>query len=243
MALTLERSLAAISGHSHGLADDARGRLDARVEHCPEWSVADLVWHVSEVHWFWRTIAAERLDAAPDESRRPARPADDDLLEVFVQGAEDLVETLRTADQSATCWTWFPPQQDVAFITRHQVQEAAVHHFDAANAAGHEVTIDAEVADDCVEEFLTTSLADADDVARSGRTLDGVLVLRSTDTKRVWTVSQESPDAAITWTDGGRRPTVEGTSAELILWLYGRVELDERDPELVTRFRAMSSTD
>ena len=243
MPLTLERALAAISGHSHLLADDARGNFDARVEHCPDWSVADLVWHVTEVHWFWRTIAAERLDAAPDNSRRPDRPADDELLETFVSGAEELVETLRTADQSAACWTWYPPQQDVAFITRHQVQEAIVHHFDAANAAGHEITIDPEVADDSVEEFLTTSLADAGDVARIGRILDGVLVLRSTDTKRVWTVSQETPEAAITWVDGGKRPTVEGTSAELLLWLYARLELPESDPELVGRFRALSSTD
>ena len=123
------------------------------------------------------------------------------------------------------------------------MQEAAVHHFDAANAAGHQVAIDPEVADDCVEEFLTTSLADADDVTRLGLTLDGELVLRSTDTTRVWTVRQETPEAALTWQDGGRRPTVEGTSAELILWVYGRVDLPVTDQELVQRFRSLSSTD
>ena len=243
MPLTLERALAAISAHSHGLADDARGNLSVRGEHCPDWNVADLVWHVSEVHWFWRTIAGERLSEPVDESRRPVRPADDHLLETFLSGAEELVETLRTADQSSACWTWFPPQQDVAFITRHQVQEAAVHHFDAANAAGHGIEIDPQVADDCVEEFLTTSLADADDVTRLGRTLDGELVLRSTDTKRVLTVRQEAPEAALTWQDGGRRPTVEGTSAELILWVYGRVDLPVADEDLVRRFRSLSSTD
>ena len=243
MPLTLERTLAAISAHSHGLADDAQGNLSARVEHCPDWNVGDLVWHLTEVHWFWRTIAGERLSAPVEESRRPSRPADDDLLETFLSGSEHLVETLRTADQSAACWTWFPPQQEVAFITRHQVQEAAVHHFDAANAAGHQVAIDPEVADDCVEEFLTTSLADADDVARIGHTLGGELVLRATDTKRVWTVRQETPEAELSWEDGGRRPTVEGTAAELILWVYGRVDLPVTDQELVQRFRSLSSTD
>ena len=123
------------------------------------------------------------------------------------------------------------------------MQEAAVHHFDAANAAGHAIAIDPQVADDCVEEFLTTSLADADDVTRIGRTLDGELVLRSTDTKRVWTVRQETPEAALAWQDGGRRPTVEATSAELILWLYTRVDLPVADEDLVQRFRSLSSTD
>jgi len=243
MPLTTAACLEAIRHHSAGFAEAAGGALAARVEHCPQWSVADLVWHLTEVHWFWRTIAGERLSAPVEESRRPSRPADDDLLETFLSGSEHLVETLRTADQSAACWTWFPPQQEVAFITRHQVQEAAVHHFDAANAAGHQVAIDPEVADDCVEEFLTTSLADADDVARIGNSLGGELVLRSTDTKRVWTVRQETPEAELSWEDGGRRPTVEGTAAELILWVYGRVDLPVTDQELVQRFRSLSSTD
>ena len=52
---------ATIRRHSAGLAAAARDNLDARVEHCPDWSVADLVWHVSGVHWFWGTIAGELL--------------------------------------------------------------------------------------------------------------------------------------------------------------------------------------
>ena len=39
-------------------------------------------------------------------------------------------------------------QQDVAFVTRHQVQEAAVHHWDAVNAAGDALVIDPAVAAD-----------------------------------------------------------------------------------------------
>ncbi len=56
--------------HSAGFADATRDHLDARVEHCPGWSVADLVWHLTEVHWFWGTIVEERLDAPP--ARVPA---------------------------------------------------------------------------------------------------------------------------------------------------------------------------
>lgn len=247
MPLTLERALAAISAHSHGLADDARGNLSARVEHCPDWNVADLVWHVTEVHWFWRTIAGERLPEPADESRRPVRPADDDLLETFLSGAEELVETLRTADQSAACWTWFPPQQDVAFITRHQVQEAAVHHWDAVHAAGDELVIGTAVAADSVDEFLAFSVASEDDPDDPPEgTLDGAFTLVATDSGDRWALSDGSRPGTVHVERGGTDgPVVEASAADLLLWLYGRVELDTSavPAELLARFRALCFTD
>ena len=126
MTLSTFDCIAAITAHSAGFAEATRGsNLDARVEHCPDWSVADLVWHLTEVHWFWGTIVEEKLDAPPDEARRPERRPDAELVDAFVDGAARLVEVLRNADQSAHCWTWAPWQQDVAFVTRHQVQQWA----------------------------------------------------------------------------------------------------------------------
>lgn len=245
MTLSLDRSLEAITHHSHALAAAARGNLDARVEHCPDWSVADLVWHVTEVHWFWRTVAEELPDAAPDQARQPERRPDEQLVDTFLAGAEALVETLGQADQDATCWTWFPLQQDVRFITRHQVQEAAVHHWDAVNAAGLSLTIEQDLAADCVEEFLTTSLADDDDAASVDHALEGALALHATDTGQTWTVTQAGPDAALLWTTApvAGAATVTGTASDLVLWLYGRADLPVQDTDLVARFRRLSSTD
>jgi uncharacterized protein (TIGR03083 family) len=158
MTLSTFDCIAAITAHSAGFAEATRDNLEARVEHCPDWSVADLVWHLTEVHWFWATIVAETPDAPPDQARRPARRPDDELVDAFVAGAAHLVEVLRGADQSASCWTWAPWQQDVAFVTRHQVQEAAVHHWDAVNAAGDSLVIDPAVAADSVDEFLHFSV-------------------------------------------------------------------------------------
>ena len=73
MTLSTEACLAAIAQHSYGFAEAVRGNLDARVEHCPGWNIADLVWHLTDVHWFWRTIAADRLPDPPDKARRPVR--------------------------------------------------------------------------------------------------------------------------------------------------------------------------
>ena len=80
MSLSPAECNAHIAHFATVFADAARDNLDGRVEHCPDWNVADLVWHVTEVHWFWRTIASERLPEPVDESRRPVRPADDELL-------------------------------------------------------------------------------------------------------------------------------------------------------------------
>src|SRR5438067_10854970 len=117
----------AIEEHSAGLATAATDHLGQQVEHCPEWTVADLVDHVTDVHWFWATIVEESLTAPPDGSRRPERAPETQLISTFQRGAERLANVLRAADQSHQVWTWAPAQQNVAFVTRHQVQEAAVH--------------------------------------------------------------------------------------------------------------------
>jgi uncharacterized protein (TIGR03083 family) len=248
MTLTTEECLAAIAEHSAGFAAACRSNLSADVEHCPDWSVADLVWHLSEVHWFWATIAEERLDVPPEESRRPARPPDEALVDTFEEGADRLVGVLRAADQSATCWTWAPQQQDVAFITRHQVQEAAVHHWDAAHAAGAASAIEPAVAADSVDEFLTFSVStEADPAEPPGEPLRGTFVLRAADTRDAWTITDGPLPGTLQVTRVGddEAPTVTAAASDLLLWLYGRTEVDTSalSEELESRFRAMCFTD
>src|SRR3954449_7500774 len=190
MTLSTFDCIAAITEHSAGIAEATRPHLAAKVEHCPGWSVADLVWHLTEVHWFWGTIVEERLAAPPEDSRRPPRPADEDLVDGFVRGAARLVQVLRQSDQSASCWTWARQQQDVAFITRHQVQEAAVHHWDAVHAAGGSLAIEPVVAADSVDEFLTFSVStEADPAEPPGHPLQATFVLRAADTRDGWTIA------------------------------------------------------
>jgi uncharacterized protein (TIGR03083 family) len=247
MPLSTAVCLEAIGHHSAGFADAAAGALSARVEHCPAWSVADLVWHLTEVHWFWSTIAAEQLSAPPEEGRRPPRPDDAGLVDTFKAGAVHLVEVLREANQAAPAWTWAGWQQDVAFITRHQVQEAAVHHWDATNAAGTPWTVEPEVAADSVDEFLHFSVASDDDPDEATTPpLDGTLGFHATDTGDAWTLTDGKPGTARVspgTTDGV--PVLEATAADLLLWLYGRTELDTSavPDDLLIRFRAICFTD
>ena len=52
--------LAALDRDSAAFVDAcAVAGLGVPVPSCPDWTVADLLWHLTEVHDFWRTIVAE----------------------------------------------------------------------------------------------------------------------------------------------------------------------------------------
>jgi uncharacterized protein (TIGR03083 family) len=238
----------AIAEHSAGLAAAADGNLDATVEGCPGWTVADLVHHLTNVQWQWATIAAERLTAPPDETRRPARAPREQLITTFRAGADRMVMVLRTANGQDPVWTWAPAQQNIAFIQRHQVQEAAVHHWDAVHAAGGTMTIATPVAADSIEEFLTFSLScDADPADPVRPALSGRFALRCSDSDRAWTVTDGSSPGTVRFAEvaGEDVSAVTGTASDLLLFLYQRVGIDTGSvpSDLIERFRALCFTD
>ncbi len=240
--------LAAIADSSRGLADAAEGNLGAPIEHCPGWSVADLVAHLTDVQWFWATIAAGPLVEPPSHEDRPARVTDEELVSTLRAGADRLVTVLAAADPAAPAWTWAPAAQTVGFIRRHQVQEAAVHHWDAVHAAGGTLALDPAVAVDAIEEFLTYSVSSPTDPAEPSRPpLAGQLMLRASDVDAVWTVTDADPPGTVQFHrgSGDGAPAVSGSAADLLLWLYQRVELglDDGTRPLVQRLRALSYTD
>jgi hypothetical protein len=164
-----------------------------------------------------------------------------------VSGAARLAAVLGEADQDDFCWTWAGWKQDVAFVTRHQVQEAAVHHWDAVHAAGDALVIAPAVAADSVDEFLAFSVAseeDPDDPPEG--TLDGAFTLVAADTGDRWALSDGSRPGTVHVERGGTAgPVIEASAADLLLWLYGRVEVDTSavPPEALDRFRTRCFTD
>jgi uncharacterized protein (TIGR03083 family) len=240
--------LEAITEHCEGFASCAEGNLAATVEHCPGWTVADLVRHLTDVHWFWATIVDERLAEPPDESARPRHVNEDELIDRFRRGASRLVEVLERAPDDASVWTWAPSQHDVAFVSRHQVQEAAVHHWDAAHAAGKRIQLDPDVADDAVSEFLTFSVASDNDPADPPPPpIAEAFVIASTDTGSSWTVADGiRPGTLLVSEDASADlPVVRGSASDLLLWLYGRVqpEIPGGLAPLIDRFKVFTFTD
>lgn len=249
----------AITEHSRGFAAAATQDVDAPVEHCPGWTVADLVEHLTQVQWSWATIADERLDAPPGPDARPPTAPREQLIATFERGADHLARVLRDADPATPVWTWAPGAQDITFITRHQVQEAAVHHWDAVHAVGGSLQIATPVAVDSVTEFLTYSVSsEADPAEPELPALAGRFTLRCSDADRGWTVSDGPIPGTVAFDTTVDRvvdriidpavdpagPAITATGSDLLLWLYGRVDLDTAavDAGVLARFRALCFT-
>lgn len=145
--------LSTLREHGAALAEAAEGRLEIRVPTCPDWNMADLVWHVGEVHHFWRSIAADEVKDPEQDYTAPERPTDSALLRWYRDGLTDTLTVLTALDPAAPRWTW-APRKDGGFIHRRMAQETLVHAWDARNAIGADEPVPAEVAADGVDEFL-----------------------------------------------------------------------------------------
>jgi uncharacterized protein (TIGR03083 family) len=124
----------------------------APVPGCPGWTLADLVWHLSEVQHFWTWVVRTQ---APDPSgyAAPERRPDAELLG-WLAGASAALETvLAGADPATRVWTW-AAQQDVAFVLRRQALEAVVHTADAEQVLGDLRPVPADVGLAGLDEWL-----------------------------------------------------------------------------------------
>jgi uncharacterized protein (TIGR03083 family) len=246
VTLSVETYTNSIKEHSVALGEIASSVIDRPVEHCPGWTVKDVLQHLIEVHWFWATIVERRLDA-PVEDGRPVNVEQSQLVERFLAGANHLVDVLLDADQSDHVWTWAPAQSDVAFVTRHQVQEILVHHWDVAHAAETTLHLATDVATDSIPEFLSFSVSSMSDPADPlGEPFAGTLGLWSTDANEGWTIHDASTPGTIGFGSGiaSGVPTLSASSGDLLLWLYSRVEVDgdAQAQALGKRLHALSFT-
>jgi uncharacterized protein (TIGR03083 family) len=195
----------------------------ARVPGCPDWSVTDLVWHLAEVQYFWGTVVDKRISdpSALESMERRQRPEHHGELIAFGREVADrLASVLDGADPATPVWTW-STQQDVGFIARHQVQEAAVHRWDIESASsGGPSPIDPEVAADSIDEFLRLTLP----AFRGGKvSLPGSVHFHCTDVDGEWVIYEDGRvDAAHVRADVALR----GAASDLLLALYRRISLD-----------------
>ena len=218
--------LALVEDRSAALRESIVGSpdLDVRVPSCPDWSLRDLVGHLTEVQRFWAAAVA----AGPSE-RPPAVAAPDDALSagLLAQSAaatQELIAALRAAGPAMSCWTWWG-ESDVPMtsgaVARHQVQEAAVHAFDAQLATGAPQPVPVIVALDGIAEFIGISHGTAGhwpyEPARIG--------LHAAEGES-WLLDLKAPGSHAL--DGQPETVADlyGPASNLLLTLHGRLPLD-----------------
>jgi uncharacterized protein (TIGR03083 family) len=183
--------------------------------------VAELVWHITGVHYFWAAIVAGRLldpEAVPPLERPGGFPA---LLARYREGVEHLAGVLAAADPLTPVWTW-ARQKDAGFVIRHQAQETAVHRWDAEQAAGRQFSIEPALAADCVDEFLDLTAVFRLEGAAPMR---GSVHLHPTDTAGEWMVSEDHAGALVVEKAHGKGDAaMRGPASDLLLVLYRRLE-------------------
>jgi uncharacterized protein (TIGR03083 family) len=223
-----DADIAAIVENGLALADAAEAAgLEAPVASCPGWSVAELVWHTLEVHWFWGTIVAQRIQD-PSGLAPLVRPADEDLLDRYREGVAILRAALDTATDDTAVWTW-ADQKDVGFVRRRMAQETAVHRWDAEAAAGRTWSIPVDLATEGIDEFLFHFLPDVSDGAAP---LDGTVHLHTTDEggHGEWlVVIGDDGEAVVTREHAKGSCALRGPASDLLLALWRRQPLSAVD--------------
>jgi uncharacterized protein (TIGR03083 family) len=204
--------------------------LDVPVPTCPGWTLFDLVQHLGEGRHKWAAIvAAGPADAPADKSAwESVVPREREaLFSWWTASAQQLLDALQKAGPDRGCWTWWGRSQSPrtsGAAARHQLQEIAVHTYDAQVAVGKPEPLPDEVALDGVEEFQYTCCATTaawphepavvDYHATEGRSWRLRL---SADGARVGRLSTPADDAYA---------SLQGSASELVLAFYGRVPVE-----------------
>ncbi len=240
--------LAALTRDGAAFATSARAAgLAAPVPSCPGWVMADLVWHLSEVQYFWASVVRQRASRWADVVRIE-RVRDDELFAAYDLHFADLSDVLANTDPDTPVWTW-SAQHDVGFILRRMAQETAVHRWDADTAAGTPRQIDATLASDGIDEFLTHFV---DDVAEGAAPVAGSVHIHCTDVAGEWTlrprssVSDGTPDGFDVVREHAKGDcALRGPASDLLLALWRRALLESvdvvGDVEVAARFLASTN--
>jgi uncharacterized protein (TIGR03083 family) len=207
-----------------GAADPAIG-----VPSTPGWTIADLTWHLGEVHWFWASdVELRATDPDEVEANKPSRPQPfADLVGWGRAQLDRMIGILESTPDEVPVWTWASDESahSVGFVRRHQVQETAVHRWDMQGAAtsGIPDPIDGEAASDSIDEFLWSTLPWG---VNHSKPLRGSVHLHATDVEGEWFIE---PNGRVDRAHAKGDVAVRGTASDLLLALYNRVPIDGLD--------------
>jgi uncharacterized protein (TIGR03083 family) len=214
---------------SEQLAVSASVNMDASVEHCPGWTVRDLVVHIGEVQRFWVRIVGERLTARPTNGLR-GLPEGAEPIAWFRSQTTALVSALSLCADDVALWTWWEPEQNAAWVKRRQINEVVVHAWEAANAVGLAAPIPSDVAVLGLQEFVDVFSRDLRDGAKPAP-----LALVATDC--AWSAILFGGAPAVGSDVVVPSLELRGSASEILLSLWGRAKID--DPAIADALKAI----
>ncbi|MEW2414254.1 maleylpyruvate isomerase family mycothiol-dependent enzyme [Streptomyces sp. NPDC046866] len=207
--------------------------LDVQVPTCPEWTLFDLAQHIGEGRRDWAaTVAAGPAPAKSAAEGAPAAPREREaLLAWLAESTDQLLDALREAGPDRGCWAWWETLQSphtAGAVARHQLQQMAVHTYDAEITVGAPLPLPDEVALDGVDEFLSTCVATTSAWPHKPAVID----FHATE-GRSWRLSLSAAGARTVRLpgtapapDGTVFFSLRGTANELVLSLYDRIPVD-----------------
>lgn len=212
-----------------------RSNPAGRVPWSDRWTVRSVARHVAGSHHAVATILADRPTADFEQAAAmPRIEADDPAFpEWFATNTERLLSQCRTVPPTAACWSPHPLLAGTAaYWTRRIAYDTLVHRWDAEAGAGLSgEAMDPEVAADAVDELLDVGLRATRAVTHAPA--GPAIRLVCTDARQQWdldlceagrlTIHAEPMDVAV---------TLRGTAEALLLWLWGRVEIEAASIEV-----------
>lgn len=201
-----------ISGFASRIADLVTSESASRmVPSCPEWNLLDLALHLGEVHEFWAANIRASNIAGPWRGER-AQP-DHSLASIawYREQTAALLASLSEYADENPCWTWWEEPRTAGAVARHQVQEAAIHCWDAENALGTPNPIPVDVARDGIAEYIHVHRFGIDYINIEG------IKFQEIGTDNLWLINPNKEIESI----------VTASASDLLLFLNGRLGLDE----------------
>ncbi|ASW56904.1 maleylpyruvate isomerase family mycothiol-dependent enzyme [Plantactinospora sp. KBS50] len=202
------------------------------VPSCPGWTTDDLARHLAGVYgWVSEHVARGVTAAPPARNTDDAPPEGTGAVQWWQDAYDRLLAQLEGLDPEAPAWNWAPQPKKAAFWHRRMAHETAVHRWDAQMALAAAEPIEAKLAADGVSEVLDTWLP-------AGRRQDpgpwqGVAQLVAVDAGQEWFLRLRGEGVALLDTDTilddddhHARVHAVGSASDLLLALYGRVDLD-----------------
>ncbi|MBN0043594.1 maleylpyruvate isomerase family mycothiol-dependent enzyme [Streptomyces actuosus] len=223
------------------LADAAEAAgPDAKVPTCPDWQVRDLLRHTGAVHLWAAGYVAEQHPSPRPLGDGPALDGAE-LLEWYRDSHRRLMSTLAAAPHDITAWTFFPAPppspSPLAFWTRRQAHETAVHRYDAETArdgdpvagepaAGFTAGLPVEFAVDGIDELLCGFHGRPKSRVRTIE--PRLLRVRTTDADAVWTVRLSTePPVTAPGAAGSADAELAGPAGQLYLALWNRIPVPQ----------------